>query len=468
MKILDAASMIENVESLLQEVKRQQDQLSPVESWLHNEAALLGVESRFNGRTAIRIINYFTYCHGPFVKLLRTIMSEFEASLKDTLNQLNTYFNQNEFIREDFLQNEVNGKIEELKSTMTTLGEEVNSIIAMYKDVVYLPEFNYNRVIDGLAASKSKSEETVEKVYQYDYEQLPSMEFVGQDIQLLQNYVSSLEEMFASQSISIEQFNHNMIKDNEEFRAVKSTQNVREADQLFSVLGDTGTYLGYGDSAFFAGQNMLAATSIGIGTYADMVKKGKTPLPKSTTTSTPQKPTGNSIFEKGKYTVSKVKIHAGVALHNALRSEPAQNFARTFSKFEIEKYAAKFVDNKLTRAAGPVGWGLTIAGNFSEFTDQANREKSGISKFSRFASGIAVEGGSAAGGAFVGAKAGAAIGTFIAPGVGTVVGGLIGGAVGGVSGAIAGGKVSDKVKDVAEAGVNKALSVGKSVVSWFK
>ncbi|MED1602696.1 LXG domain-containing protein [Alkalihalophilus marmarensis] len=460
MKILDAASMIENVESLLQEVKRQQDQLSPVESWLHNEAALLGVESRFNGRTAIRIINYFTYCHGPFVKLLRTILSEFEASLEGTLNQLNAYFNQNEFIREDFLQDEVNGKIEELKSTMTTLGEEVNSIIAMYKDVVYLPEFNYNRVIDGLAASKSKSEETVEKVYQYDYEQLPSMEFVGQDIQLLQNYVSSLEEMFVSQSISIEQFNHNMIKDNEAFRAVKSTQNVREADQLFSVLGDTGTYLGYGDSAFFAGQNMLAATSIGIGTYADMVKNGKSPVSTSTAPTTNQKTSGNSILDKGKQAVSKAKIHAGVAIHKALISEPAQKFAKTFSNFKIEKHAAKFVDNKYIRAAGPVGVGLSIAGNLTEFTSSEKRGNSIPLKIARAGTGALVDVGSAAGGAYIGAKTGATVGALIGPG-GVVVGGLVGGAIGAVAGSKYGSKISESAKDLVETGYN-------SIKSWFK
>ncbi|ERN54906.1 LXG domain-containing protein [Alkalihalophilus marmarensis] len=465
MKILDAASMSENVESLLQEVKRQQDQLSPVESWLHNEAALLGVESRFNGRTAIRIINYFTYCHGPFVKLLRTILSEFEASLEDTLNQLNAYFNQNEFIREDFLQEEVNGKIEELKSTVTTLGEEVNSIIAMYKDVVYLPEFNYNRVMDGLAASKSKSEVTVEKMYQYDYEQLPSMEFVGQDIQLLQNYVSSLEEMFASQSISIEQFNHNMIKDNEEFRAVKSTQNVREADKLLTGLGDTGTYLGYGDSAFFAGQNMLAAASIGIGKYSDMVKNDKSPVTTATTSTTNHNVSGNSILEKGKNSVSKGKAIAGIALHKALTSEPAQRFARTFSDFKIEKNAAKFIDNKYIRAAGPVGWGLSVAGNLGEFTDSTNRDKGFYEKGARVGVGIAVDIGSATGGAWAGAKTGAVIGAALGGPVGAAAGGLLGGAVGAVAGSYVGSKFSNDLKDMGENIVDK---VSSSFNKWFK
>ncbi|WEG17857.1 LXG domain-containing protein [Alkalihalophilus pseudofirmus] len=446
MKILDAASMIENVESLLQEVKRQQDQLSPVESWLHNEAALLGVESRFNGRTAIRIINYFTYCHGPFVKLLRTILSEFEASLEGTLNQLNAYFNQNEFIREDFLQDEVNGKIQELKSTMTTLGEEVNGIIAMYKDVVYLPEFNYNRVIDGLAASKSKSEETVEKVYEYDYEQLPSMEFVGQDIQLLQNYASSLEEMFVSQSISIEQFNHNMIKDNEAFRAVKNTQNIREADKLFEVAANTSTFFGYTESI---APNLLAASAYATGSYADVINKGNY----------------NEVSSKSTQNNKSSSINNQNLQRNSASSKSLQ----------ILNSTNKVVNSPFVRSAsGPIGLGLTAAGNLTEFTSSDNRDKSAAVRTTRFISGTTVEAGTAAAGAITGAKIGAVVGSFAipVPVVGTAIGGAVGAMLGGVGGVYVGSKISSSAKDLAESAYNKVTDISKaalsSVKSWFK
>ncbi|ADC50601.1 hypothetical protein BpOF4_12750 [Alkalihalophilus pseudofirmus OF4] len=444
MKILDAASMIENVESLLQEVKRQQDQLSPVESWLHNEAALLGVESRFNGRTAIRIINYFTYCHGPFVKLLRTILSEFEASLEDTLNQLNAYFNQNEYIREDFLQDEVNGKIEELKSTMTTLGEEVNSIIAMYKDVVYLPEFNYNRVMDGLATLKSKSKETDEKMYQYDYEQIPSMEFVGQDIQLLQNYVSSLEEMFVSQSISIEQFNHNMIKDNEEFRAVKSTQNVREADKLFEVTSSTSTFYGYTESI---APNLLAATAYATGSYTGNINNG--------------------LDSKKSYQQNNLNDNKKASSKDVIANNMSKNTSSSVSK--LGHLSKKIIENKYVRnGASPIGWALTTVANFKEFTASENREKTKDQKSVRFLAGIAVEGGGGALGAAGGAKAGVVIGTIIAPGIGTVIGGAAGAVLGGVAGVNLGGKFSKSTKDLAEKSYNKLKDLSRSINSWFK
>ncbi|MDV2682973.1 LXG domain-containing protein [Alkalihalophilus lindianensis] len=476
MKVLDANATIESLQLLIQQVQDQQEQLGPVEGWLQHETTFLNVEAKFNGRTAINIINYFTYCHGPFVKLLRTVLSEFENTLQDTLDKLNTYFESDELIREDFLQDGVHGKIENLKATMVSLGEEVNSITSMYKDIVYLPTFNYNGVMDGLSNSKAKVDSTIEKIHEFDEEQITSMQYVGQDITLLQNYVTSLEEMFVSQSISIENFSKSMMKDNDDFREVKNTQNVREADQVFSFVGDSSTLFGYGDSAFFAGQNVLAATSIGIGTYADMTKNGKAPLPtsQSAPTSTPSK--NNSFLDKTKQVAASAKNKAGVALHNAMASERAQNFARTFSKYEIEKHAAKFVDNKYTRAAGPVGWGLTIVGNFSEFTNSDNRDKTGLEKTARFASGTLVEAGGAAGGAAVGAKAGAALGTLIAPGIGTVAGGLIGGAIGGLGGAYAGSKLSENVKDLAESGTKKVVEVGtniknkvtNSVSSWFK
>ncbi|WP_368504949.1 LXG domain-containing protein [Alkalihalophilus sp. As8PL] len=460
MKVLDASATIDSLQLLIHQVQDQQEQLGPVEGWLQHETTFLSVEARFNGRTAINIINYFTYCHGPFVKLLRTVLSEFENTLRDTLDKLNTYFESDELIREDFLQDAVHGKIENLKTTMISLGEEVNSITSMYKDIVYLPTFNYNGVMDGLSNSKSKVDSTIEKVYEFDEEHITSMQYVGQDITLLQNYVTSLEEMFVSQSISIENFSTNMVKDNDEYRAVKNTQNVREADQVFSALGDGGTLFGYGDSALFAGQNVLAATAIGIGKYSDMAKNGRAPLPTSHQGSTSTTSKNNSFLDRTKEVASSTKNKAGVAFHNVLTSETAQKVGNTLSNHKVEGYAAKFVDNKFTRAAGPIGWGLAAAGNVSEFTSSDNRDKSVDEKVFRAGTGFVVDGGSAAVGAFGGAKVGAAFGAFGGP-AGIVVGGLVGGAFGGIAGAFVGSKVSDKAKNVVESG-------WKSVKGWFK
>jgi hypothetical protein len=106
-----------------------------------------------------------------------------------------------------------------------------------------------------------------------------------------------------------------------------------------------------------------------------------------------------------------------------------------------------------------VGSLISVAAGFGELVNPENAGKTRVEKMGRATASIAGDFGAIA----VGAKAGAMIGSLGGP-LGVVIGGAVGGLVGGVASTMLG----DEIKDLGEKGANGAVSIFKSVKSWFK
>ena len=166
----DGAMKVVNISPFHDGLRRNNTMLNRLENEMKAiETAvegLVALEDSLKGQVGDAIRAFYAECHLPFLKFFMTFKSNYANVLTQMDSALDALEpNANGFIRETFLEGEVEAGLTEISQMTSSLTDEANDIMNQVADIVALPHLNDSDVQEGVLDARRKRDITIVDLY---------------------------------------------------------------------------------------------------------------------------------------------------------------------------------------------------------------------------------------------------------------------------------------------------------------
>ncbi|MBD1380444.1 ribonuclease YeeF family protein [Metabacillus arenae] len=509
MKTLDAQSLHNGIDGLLNKIKSQMDQLKQLEGSIEDFS---GLNDSFKGKGGTAVRSFYQDWHVPILSFHYHTLKSYDrvlTNLKMACSDLES--DTSGFISQSFLNGDLTNGLNKAKTVTADLVDDANTSIDSVSDIVSVERLDDQYFHNNIQRANKEIDKTIEDLVTFDTTQTNELTSVEQDIQMMKSYISEIQGMFNSGSLSVDTYNSDQLKEKPNYSKLNEELLTRTVfsfgDAFTSPFDYINQKMSFGDTLLagyqFAssGLTLAAARKMKVHYFG-----GKPTLW--------QKIRGNYYFSvksnpawtsKSKHSAKLAKwlrdFQKAPAPSNRLM-KGIQNFVKSYqSPAHLYKHVAGYpkdinrmsgkefmkktqirmttgtkevlgrtiTNNGFAKIGSRVpGLGVVISAvaNTGEAFSPQNQEKPISERVGRAVGGFTAD--MVAIGA--GAKLGAAIGSFGGP-----VGIIVGGSIGAFAGGLTSSKIGDAAKDVGGKifkevgkGIGKAgEKLKNSISSWF-
>lgn len=483
MKILDVQPFHDGLQRNINMLTRLEGEINAIQTAVQG---LVAMEETLKGEGGNAIRSFYNDCHSPFLHFFLTFKSLYNTTLTTMNSALEALEpDANGYIRQAYLEGEVEEGLTEISQVTTNLTDESNNIMDSVSDIVALPHLDDSGVQEGVTSAKTSRDNKVTDLNEFDLTQtnalllieaaILNMEVWLTDIEYLMeegltdvnfpaedwNYVQDatpIGQFYLQHQIDMLAADPRVEQNNVEVSAPAYTEKNLWEGIMITVGLDINDWE---NKPINAAANFVGFAAAGNATYKDVKLASKGFGITRTTRTTKQNVTK---------TVIKITRPDLIGVKNKTYSGAnATNYEKIFKRVDAAtnvKSTFRFSANKL----GYIGVFATAGGDIIHGV-QNNESASQIA--GNVTGDVAVAGASMAASAWLGAKTGAAAGALGGP-VGVVAGAAVGLVVGVVvTAALSEFKIMDVNNDGRDDSIGDAIKIGTkglidSVSSWFK
>ena len=204
MKVLNVHPFQEGLQRNITMLGRLETEMGSIETSI---AGLVALEDSLKGQGGNAIRAFYNDCHLPFLQFFSTFKTSFDSILtqmKSALDALEP--DENGFIRQSFLEGEVENGLTEISQVTSNLTDESNDIMNQVSDIVALPNLDDSGVQDGVKDAKKKRDNTVTDLYEFDSTQNNALDQIESDLLTMDIWLLEIEGMM-NESLSDINFN---------------------------------------------------------------------------------------------------------------------------------------------------------------------------------------------------------------------------------------------------------------------
>ncbi|SEJ42840.1 LXG domain of WXG superfamily protein [Bhargavaea ginsengi] len=193
MKVLDVQQFHEGLHRNIEKLNRLEEEIQGIKQAVE-ELVLLEDALKGEGGNAIRA--FYQECHLPLLDFFISFKSHFA----DTLRRIGEALDSLEpdrmgYIRQEFLEGEVQAGLEEIRRITGTLTDETNSIMDSVADIVSLPHLDDSEVQEGVRSSERQRDATLEGLMEFDHSQTAALSPVAMDLKKMEQWIIDVESM---------------------------------------------------------------------------------------------------------------------------------------------------------------------------------------------------------------------------------------------------------------------------------
>jgi hypothetical protein len=473
MKTLEVASLRSGIDQMIDKLNVHEEQINQIQV---NVKGIISLEDSLKGSGGQSIRSFYQDCHDSFLSFYQNVIENYKRTLTTMKSELQSLEPaDNGFIRESFLQNDLDSSLRIAQNVTIDLSNDANNIMNSVQDIVSLPSLQNDDFIHQINQANKSKDQTIEKLHTFDQNQTNALNPLEQDIQKMNLYVQHIQSAFQSKDLSIDTYSPNSTFSTSTLKNTSLLSNHPrveangvETTNLFNGIKaewDPTQTLGFNFNDWkekpinaFASFGGLVATAYESSKDVRLASQGF-----GVTRTT-------RVTAQGKEkVVVKVNRPDLVGLRKKTYSgQNATNLSRLYKYVDTTtkvKDSFKWASNKL----GYVGVGVTVAGDIVHGV-QNNQKASEIA--GNVTGDVVVAGASIAASAAAGAKVGALVGTVGGP-VGVVAGTVVGAVAGiAVSTLLSDFKFMDVDNDGKSDSVGDAIKKGTTALidkvgSWF-
>lgn len=193
MKVLDVNPFQEGLQRNITMLNRLETEMGSIETSI---AGLVALEDSLKGQGGNAIRAFYNDCHLPFLQFFSTFKTSFDSILtqmKSALDALEP--DANGFIRQSFLEGEVENGLTEISQVTSNLTDESNDIMNQVSDIVALPNLDDSGVQDGVNDAKKKRDNTVTDLNEFDSTQNNALDQIESDLLTMDIWLLEIEGM---------------------------------------------------------------------------------------------------------------------------------------------------------------------------------------------------------------------------------------------------------------------------------
>ncbi|QTD40857.1 T7SS effector LXG polymorphic toxin [Sporosarcina sp. Te-1] len=202
MKILAVSPFQEGLKINIEMLNRLEKEMKSIETSIET---LVALDEAFKGEGGSAIRSFYNEVHLPFIRLFHMMQSDYLNVLERmvaALNQLEP--NPSGFIRESFLEGEVEQGLTEIARITASLTDEANQIMNKVADIVALPNLDDSGVQDGVYNAKRKRDNTIKELHQFDSEQTAALTAIQDHMEVMERWITDASGLFTDNRTDIQ------------------------------------------------------------------------------------------------------------------------------------------------------------------------------------------------------------------------------------------------------------------------
>jgi hypothetical protein len=204
LKTLDVQAFQTGLDKTLTELKNQTDEISKVKQ---SVKGLTSLDDALKGAGGEAIRSFYEECHTTFLLFYESFISDYKGLLEKTKSALHSLEpNQNGFISQSFLENELHDGVSQAESLTGRLTSKANMTILTVKNIVDLPDLDDSAVNENAKKAQRQISETLEKLHTFDREQTNALKAARDDLDTMKQYIQQLERMYTGPKIEISEY----------------------------------------------------------------------------------------------------------------------------------------------------------------------------------------------------------------------------------------------------------------------
>ncbi|MCS0670734.1 T7SS effector LXG polymorphic toxin [Cytobacillus firmus] len=201
LKVLEVDSLLAGIRETSNQLSILKEQVNQVQLSIQE---LVSLEDAFKGQGGQAIRAFYQECHQPFLQFLESWIDEYQSYLKSFIGSLRDLEpSTSGFIRQEFLDHELKQGLKNTLQITAELTEEANEIMKSVSDIVALPRLEDGRFIQASKRAEDSSQETVEKLEDFDHRETAALDPILHELTLMNQYIQKMAGMFQSGSLSL-------------------------------------------------------------------------------------------------------------------------------------------------------------------------------------------------------------------------------------------------------------------------
>ncbi|WP_144503080.1 T7SS effector LXG polymorphic toxin [Bacillus pumilus] len=221
MKTLDAFALINGIDQTLNTLKQQSQQISSIEKQIQQ---IISLDGALKGEAGQAIRSFYTECHIPFLQFFQVVIEEYSTALKNTKQALHALeSNQNGFISQAFIENELDQGLKKAERTISEIVSEVNHAIGRIGHIVHLPNVDESTFQQNYQKAWLETSRTIGLLHAFDREQTSALQETKSSLQTMKQYINTLSAMFTGPKIDITSYQKGSIFKNGKEEKINST-----------------------------------------------------------------------------------------------------------------------------------------------------------------------------------------------------------------------------------------------------
>jgi toxin YxiD len=194
MKVLDVHPFHEGLQRNINMLARLETEMQAIERMMEE---LVAMEDSLKGQGGDAIRAFYKECHLPFLQFFMT----FKSSFTDVLGRMDAALdslepNRSGFIREEFLEGEIEQGLKHIGQLTESLTNEANSIMNQVADIVSLPHLDDSEVQEGTRNAGLRRDETVNQLNEFDRSQTNALTTIADDLGMMETWIANIEGLF--------------------------------------------------------------------------------------------------------------------------------------------------------------------------------------------------------------------------------------------------------------------------------
>lgn len=204
MKQLHNPSLHIDINQLLNQLDTKLDQMDQLRNAI---VELVSNQESFTGTTGNSIRTYYQNIHLPFISFYCVSLENYKSSLQKLReSSLNLEEDKNGVIMQKFLEGELTDSLDRTKRKAIDLVDEANSTFRSISDIVHISHLNTGEFTSSMDEAQRATDDTVEDLINFDSKNSEGLESVGDDIQMMEQYIAEMENMVKEGTLSVESY----------------------------------------------------------------------------------------------------------------------------------------------------------------------------------------------------------------------------------------------------------------------
>ncbi|MBS2967608.1 LXG domain-containing protein [Metabacillus sp. KIGAM252] len=195
MKVLDVKPFHEGIQRNISMLSRLETEVQAIEKSI---SALAAMDDALKGAGGEAIRSFYESCHIPFLEYFKSFKISFTTILKNMDSALTSLeSNESGFIRQEFLEGEVERGLTSFGKITGELTDETNTSLTQVSDIVALPNLDDSDVQTDISQAQKLRDQTIQQLNEFDSSQLAALKSVSDEINKMKLWVDDVETMMS-------------------------------------------------------------------------------------------------------------------------------------------------------------------------------------------------------------------------------------------------------------------------------